>query len=74
MKKVTPWSLLIVFGGFPLLLVGINEAVPNAPTADATTFADGLLTAIGNGSGFIFLLVAVTLLAGWVFSYDGGGF
>lgn len=74
MKKVTPWSLLIVFGGLPILLVGINEAVPDNPTADATTFADGLLTAIGDGSGFLFMLVAATLIAGWVFSSDGGGF
>jgi hypothetical protein len=74
MKKVTPWSLLIVFGGLSILLVGVNQAAPDTPTADATKFADSLLTALGNGSGFLFMLVAGMLIAGWAFSSDGGGF
>lgn len=74
MKQVTPWSLLVAFVGLPVLLVGINEQIPDSPSAPATDVAITLFDALGSWMGVIFLLVAVAIVAGWSFSYDGGGF
>lgn len=63
-----------MFGSLPLVLVGINEHIPGSNTAPATDVATTLFDALGSWLGVIFLLAAVAILAGWSFSYDGGGF
>jgi len=74
MKKVTPWSLLIIFGGLPVLLIAINKASPANPTSDATTFAVSLFDSIGQFVGIVFLVVAVMIIGGWMFTTETSGF
>jgi len=78
MRQASTWSLLVVFGGLPILAIGINQAANDTlpSTTAATSLATRLFNSFNGFMGSILLLVAVAIIASWAYSTtsSGGGF